>query len=171
MAAIPVSSRGPFYRTGSRRVFDRQTTSFVDIWFIVSTVCTAGYVGPRASFLICPLSEVLRSRLRVDPIVLCDLAERLSGLFIMARGVNSEGILHNVTLPRSWFINLILLGTNSKKDTSTFSTFAETMIDLMQQIYAQVERSLTSPSDTKEQFITNGSPITNLTGTLCIARM
>ena len=171
MAAIPASSGGPFRHTGSRRVFDRQTPSFVDIWFIVSTVCTIGCVGPRVPPLICPLSEVLRSRLRVDPIVLCDLAERLCGLFIMARGVNSEGVLHNVTLPRSWFINLILPSMNLRKDTSTFFTFAETMIDLMQQIDAQVQRSLTSPSNTREQFVADGGPITDFTGALCVARM
>jgi len=171
VVTTPASPRGPLHRTGFHRVFDRQRPSFADLRFIVSTVCTTGYVDLRAPPLICPLSEVLRSRLRVDPIVLCDLAERLSGLFIMARGVNSEGVLHNVTLPRSWFINLILPDTDLRKDTSTLFTFAETMINLMQQIDAQVQRPLTSPSDAREQFVTDGSPITDFTGTLCIARM
>ena len=119
----------------------------------------------RVSLLISPPSEALRSQpVCVDLIVLCDLAERLSGLFIMAHGVNSRrGALHNVIMPRSWFINLILPDMDLEKDTSTFPIFAETMIELMQQIDAQVQ--------SKGQFIADGSKITNITGPLYIARM
>ena len=123
--------------------------------------------------LIFPFSEVLRCGLRVDLNALCDLAERLSGLFIMAYRFNSRrGILHNVTLPRSWFINLILPGMDLGKDTSTFSMFASIIIELMQRIDAQVQRhhAMTSP-ETGEQFIADGSRVTDLAGSLYIARM
>jgi hypothetical protein len=130
-------------------------------------------MGPRSSLLIFPLSEVLRCGLRADLNALCDLAERLSGLFIMAYRFNSRGgVLHNVTLPRSWFINLIIPGMDLGKDTSAFSMFASTIIELMQRIDAQVQRYITkSAPDTGEQFIADGSRVTSLTGPLYIARM
>jgi hypothetical protein len=105
-------------------------------------------------------------------IVLCDLAERLSGLFIMAYRVNSRGgVLHNVTLPRSWFINLILPDADVRKNTSSFLTFAETTIELMQRVDAQAQRYLMSGVDIEEQFIADGTRVTNFTGPLYIARM
>ena len=117
-------------------------------------------------------SEVLRSELRVDLNVLCDLVERLSGLFIMAYRINSRGnVLHNVTLPRSWFVNLILPGTDLGKDTSTFAMFVSTAVELMQRIDAQVQRYPMSASDTGEQFIADGIQMTDLTGPFYIARM
>jgi len=128
----------------------------------------AGYLDPRAPLLICPLSEVLRSQLRVDLTVLCDLVERLSGLFIMARNVLG-GVLHNVIMPRSWFITLILPDTDLRKDTSTLSTFAETMIDLMQQIDTQVQRPPTSAPE--EQFTVDGRQMVSFMGPFYIARM
>jgi len=132
----------------------------------------AGYVGPCAPLLTCPLSEVVHSRLRVDLNILCDLAERLSGLFIMAYQTNFRGgVLHNVTLPRSWFINLILPDTNLKKDTSTLFAFASTIIELMQRINAQVRQYPTPASDTEEYFIADGDRMTDLAGPLYIARM
>ena len=128
-------------------------------------------MGQRASLLTFPLSEIIRSKLRVDLNALCDLAERLTGLFIMAYRVNSRGVLHNVTLPRSWFINLILPGTDLGKDTSTFSMFASTMIELMQRIDAQIQGYFMYSSDTREQFTVGGSRMTTLTGPLYVARM
>jgi len=130
-------------------------------------------VDTYSFLLIFPFSEVLRCGLRVDLNALCDLAERLSGLFIMAYRFNSRGgVLHNVTLPRSWFINLIIPGADLGKDTSSFSMFASTIIELMQKIDAQVQRYLakTSP-ETGERFIADGSRVTSLTGPLYIARM
>jgi len=129
-------------------------------------------MGPCVSLLIFPLSEIIRRRLRVDLNALCDLAERLCGLFIMAYRVNSrKGVLHNVTLPRSWFINLILPGTDLGKDTSALLMFATTIIDLMQRIDAQVQRYFPPASDTGEQFTADGSRMTDFTGPLYIARM
>jgi len=131
-----------------------------------------GYMNPCASLLICSLSAVLRRWLRFDLIVLCDLVERLSGLFIMAHRANScGGVPHNVIIPRSWFINLILPDTNLRKDTTTFSMFVSTIIEIMQRIDAQVQRYLMSTPDSGEQFTADGSQTTDLTGPLYIARM
>ena len=117
-------------------------------------------------------SEALRSGLRADLNPLCDLVERLSGLFIMTYQANSQGgVLHNVALPRSWFIKLILPGMNFRKDMSTFFTFTSTIIELMQKIDAQVRRYPTSTSGAGEQFIADGDRVTNLTGPFYIARM
>ena len=123
--------------------------------------------------LTAPLREVLRSGLRVDLTSLCDLVERLSGLFIMAcRFDTRKGVLHNVTLPRSWFINHILPGTGLGKDTSTFSMFASTAVELLQKIDAQVQRRLkASDSDLEEQFVADDGSINPIRGSLYIARM
>ena len=128
-------------------------------------------MGPRASLLTCPPSHVLRNGLRVDLNALCDLVERLSGLFIVAYRVNSQGVLHDVTLPRSWFINLISLGVDLKKDTSSFITFASTIIELMQRIDAQVQQHPTPASDTGSQFIADGDLTIDFMGPLYIVRM
>lgn len=134
-----------------------------------------GYGAPHASFLINPLSEVLRQQLRVDLNLLCDFVERLSGLFIMARGVNSAGdVLHNVTLPRSWFIGLILPGTDSgglRKNTSKFFDFVSSMIELVRRVNAQVQRRPTPASDTEEQFTVGGGRMTDFMRSLYISRM
>ena len=83
-----------------------------------------------------------------------------------------RGTLHNVTLPRSWFVNLILPGTDLGKDTSTFSMFASTVMELMRRIDAQVQRYLKMPdSEIEDQFIADNRRVTNLTGPLYIARM
>ena len=132
----------------------------------------AGYVGPRTSILIYTPSEILFSPLRVDLNVLCDLTERLSGLSIMAHQANLRGgVLHNVTLPRSWFIKIIFGGMSLKKDTSIFFALVSTIIELMQRIDAQVQQYPTSTSDIKEQFTTDGGRMTNLTGSLYITRL
>ena len=107
-------------------------------------------------------SEVLHSwPVGFDLMVLCDLAERLSGLFIVAHRANSQGGLpHYVTLPRSWLIKLNLRYTDPEKDTSTFLAFAETMIELMKQI-----------DKSEEEFVVHGDRIAGVTGPLYIARM
>ena len=107
-------------------------------------------------------SGVLRSRpVRFDLVVLCDLAERLSALFIMAHRANCQGGLpHDITLPRSWLVKLNLPYTNLRKDTSTFPAFAKMMIQLMKRI-----------DQPEETFIVHDDQITDATGPLYIARM
>ena len=128
-------------------------------------------MGIYASLLIL-LRGVLRSKLGVDLNVLCDIVERLTGLFIMAHKVGSLGrALHGVALPRSWFIDLIRPGINPRKDTSSFFTFASTLIEFLQRIYAQVRRDPVSAPATKDQFTAHGDRVITLTGPLIIARM
>jgi hypothetical protein len=102
---------------------------------------------------------------------LCDLAERLSGLFIMAYRVYFRGILHDVTLPRSWFINLIRVHPNLRKHTSMILSFTRTIIELMQQIARKVEQYTLFSPDTGDQFGANGGRMTNITGPLYVARV
>ena len=90
----------------------------------------------------------------------------------MACKVDSQShVLHEVALPRSWFISFIPTGTNLGKNVSYFLKFASTVVEFMWQIDAQVQRYPTATSTTKERFIADGSRVTNLTGPLYIARM
>jgi len=90
----------------------------------------------------------------------------------MAERFNSlNGVLHGVTLPQSWLVKLILPGLDLKKDTSTLPTFAETLIELMQRIDAQVQQYPTCSSDTEGLFITDGDRMADFMGPLYIARM
>ena len=163
-AATPVSKGTP--RTGFRGICNRRNGRFIDLWFFVFAVRTARYVDPRTCLLICPPSQVIYNQTYTDLTPLCDLAERLSGLFILARRVISPGgVPHNVTMPRSWFINLILSNTDLEKDTSAFTMFASTLIELMQRIDAQVQRY---PG---EEFAADANQVANLTGLLSVARM
>ena len=132
---------------------------------MVPTVCTPGHANARAFLLTCPLSEVLSRRpVGIDLNVLCDFAERLTGFFIMAHGFNSRrNVLHDVTMPRSWFIKLILPDTHLEKDMSTLPIFVGTIIELMLRIDGKIQPG--------EKFIADGNRITNLTGPLYIARM
>ena len=101
---------------------------------------------------------------------LCDLVERLSGLFIMAYSVRFRGALHDVTLPRSWFINLIRPHPILRKHT-TIKSFTPIIVDLMREISSQVEQYSPFPSDTRDQFRADGGRVSNLTGPFYIARM
>jgi len=132
---------------------------------MVPTVRTPGFVNTRAPLLIYPPSEVLSRRpVGIDLNVLCDLAERLTGLFIMAHGFNSRrNALHDVTMPRSWFINLILPDKRLEKDTSTLPIFVGTIIELMLRVDGKIQPG--------EKFTADGNRLTNFTGPLYIARM
>ena len=126
------------------------------------------------SHLIRSPSGILRSGLPIDLNVLCDVIERLTGLFIMAHNMAHKvgsRWLHEVALPRSWFISLILPNTDPKKDASDFRNFVSTIIKFMQQIDAQTLRYPTATTTTRERFVVGGSRTTNLTGPLHIARM
>ena len=87
----------------------------------------------------------------------------------MAYRVYFRGLVHNVTLPRSWFINLIGPRPNLRKHLSALLPFTRTIIDLMRKIYKQVE-SPPQP-DRVDQFRADGGRVTNITGPLYIARM
>ena len=134
-----------------------------------------GQVYSPAIFLLIYLhSEILHRDLHVDLNVLCDLIERLSGLFITAiRSGPRESVLHDIILPRSWLINFILPASNLKKDSTTIFEFVGDVIDLMQRIDVQVQQYFESSYDfdNGDQFTAEGSRVTGLTGPLYIARM
>ena len=110
-------------------------------------------MGPRASILIYLPSGIFSSQLRVDLNALSDLAERLSGLSIMAYQANFRGgISHDVTLPRSWFIDLIP-DTHLGEDTPTLFTLVSTVIELMQRTDTQVQQYPTSTSDNNSSLM------------------
>jgi hypothetical protein len=102
---------------------------------------------------------------------LCDLAERLSGLFTMAYRIYFRGVLHNVTLPRSWFINLIRPHQNLRKHTSMILPFTRTIVELMRRIAKQVEPHVPFSPDAEDQFRADGGRVNNITGPLYIARV
>ena len=99
---------------------------------------------------------------------LCDLVERLSGLFIAAYRVHFRGVLHNVTLPRSWFINLLRSHPNLRKHMWMILPFTRATVELMQRIAKQVEQY---SSDTTDQFRADGGRVTNITRPFYIARV
>ena len=124
---------------------------------------TVRYVRSGGSALIYYLRGVLHNQLPVDLNVLCDLLERLTGYFIMARKVFFRRRvlpLHAVVLPRSWFINLILPGTDLGKYTSSLIMFTSIVIEFMQGI-AKIE----------ERFVVDGRRVSNWIGLLYIPRM
>jgi hypothetical protein len=83
-----------------------------------------------------------------------------------------RNVLHEVALPRSWFIGFIPSDAKFlRKDTSYLPECASTVIEFMNQIDAQVQRYPTATSTTKERFIANGSRLTDITGPPYIARM
>lgn len=102
---------------------------------------------------------------------LCDLVERLTGLFIMSHRFFYRGALHNVTLPRSWLINLIRPHTDLRKDRSMSQPFTRTIIEFVRQVSKQVEQYSPFPSDRVDQFRADGGRVNNITGPLYIARM
>ncbi|KAI0030327.1 hypothetical protein K488DRAFT_87856 [Vararia minispora EC-137] len=50
---------------------------------------------------------VVERRLPLNYGLFCDFADRLTGTFILTRSYAFAGSLHNVTLPRTWFVNLL----------------------------------------------------------------
>lgn len=133
-----------------------------------------GYVRSGGSTLICYLRGVLYNQLPIDLNVLCDLFERLTGLFIMAHKVffrRHVPLLHGVVLPRSWFIDLILPDTDLGKPASSLIKFTSTMVEFMQEIDAQLQRYPTATSTTKERFLADGRRVSNWIGPLYISRM
>ena len=131
-------------------------------------------VDSHASLLIRSPSEILQSGLPIDLNVLCDVIERLTGLFIMVHNMPHKvgsRWLHELALPQSWFISLTLPETVPETDASNFRNFVSAIIKLMQQIDAQILRYPTTATTTKEQFVVGGSRATNLMGPLYVARM
>lgn len=130
--------------------------------------------SPAVSLLNYSHSEVLHQDLYVDLNVLCNLIEKLSGLFIItSKSGPRKSVLHDIILPRSWFISFILPEADLKKDSTAIFEFVEDVIELLQRIDVQVQQSFESSYDFENgnQFTAEGSRVTGLTGPLYIARM
>ena len=101
----------------------------------------------------------------------CDAVERLCGSFILAhRFMTARGILHNVTLPRSWFINLSRSLPLLNKNTNHIPHFVNDTIELLRRI--DLQRELYNPQTAdSQQFKHSGSRLTPLYASVYITRM
>ena len=132
--------------------------------------CVSWNIWIRKPFLTHPPRAIIRSDLRVDLNMLCYLAERLTGLFVMAHNVDPKWRApHEAALPRGWFINLIHPGIDLDKDTSTFLTFGSTIIDLLREVDTQVQKYPDPAAN--ERFIAGFGRVTDWTGPLYLSRM
>ena len=111
------------------------------------------------SFDLYECRQILVNGIFVDIGPFCDAVERLCGLHILAyRFMTGRGILHGVTLPRSWFIGLSRSLPLLDKNTSYIPHFVNDTIELL--------RLIGGP-----QFKHNGSRLTPLYASVYIARM
>ena len=75
------------------------------------------------------------NRIPVDVGPFCDAVERLCGSFILSyRFTTERGTLHDVTLPRSWFIGLSRSLPILDKNTTYIPHFVNDAIEVLQRI-------------------------------------
>ena len=71
----------------------------------------------------------------------CDAVEKPCGLFILAYRFNAQqGSLHDVILPRSWFIGLSRFLQALDKNTSYLRRFVEIAVEFLQRLNSQREQ-------------------------------
>lgn len=74
--------------------------------------------------------------------LLCDIVENLCASFVVFRRLQTTSSLHNVTLPRSWFLNLLKDGQARKyRDTTFHGVLLEPILTLMGRIHASLDPS------------------------------
>ena len=78
--------------------------------------------------------------------------------------------MHGVTLPRSWFINLLRLRPVLDKNGTYIPHFVNDMVELLRRIDLQRERYVPQVVD-NYQFKHNGSKLAPLYASVYIARM
>ena len=101
----------------------------------------------------------------------CDAVERLCGSIILSyRFMMGRGVLHGVTLPRSWFVNLFRPFSPLDKNTTWIPHFVNDTTELLRRVDLQREHYKPRPIDA-EQFKHNGSRLTPLYASAYIARM
>lgn len=158
------------HRQGLRFLLTGRSPSFIDsrnLVFAVSTVVT------RCSkfFDLCTRRQILENRIPVDASHFCDAVERLCGSFILSYRFGTErGVLHGVTLPRSWFISLLRSSPPLVKYTSYIPHFINDTIELLRRIDLQREHYKPRITD-NQQFKHNGSSLAPMYASACIARM
>lgn len=123
------------------------------------------------SFDLCACRQILTNNIPVDAGHFCDAVERLCGSFILSyRFVMGGGVLHGITLPRSWFIGLLRSFPPLDKNTTYIPHFVHDAIELLRRIDLQRERYKPRAID-DQQFKHDGSSLTPLHASACIARM
>ena len=101
----------------------------------------------------------------------CDAVERLCGLHILAhRFTTTRNTLHDVTLPRSWFMSLFRSRPYLDKNTSYIPHFVNDAIELLRRIDFQRENYNPQGAD-NHQFKRNGTKLDPLYASTYIARM
>ena len=173
MATVPRSTRaqnGLLYCQGLRSVFTGWSLPFVDPWKLVSKA-SVGVTRILGSFITCARRGILIKRIPVNVGPFCDAMERLCGSLILAhRFMTGRGILHGVTLPRSWFIGLSRSLTVLNKDTNCIPRFVDDAIELLRRVDLQREHYGPQTGD-NQQFKHNGSRLGPLHASVYIARM
>ena len=101
----------------------------------------------------------------------CDAVERLCGLHTLAHRFTTDGgILHGVTLPRSWFTSLLRSHPVLDKNIRYLPHFVNDMVELLRRLDSQREDYNPQAADVC-QFRHNGMRLGPLYASAYIARM
>ena len=174
MATVPhstgIRNEESLHRLGLHHFLTWRSSPFVDSWNLIFEV---GIVATQSSehFDLYACRQILMNRVPVDVGHYCDAVERLCGSLILSyRSTMEFGILHGITLPRSWFINLLHSSPPLDKNISYIPHFVNDMIELLRRIDSQREH-YGSLSVGDQQFKYNGSRLSPMCASAYIARM
>ena len=174
MATVPhaagVRDREALRRQGLYRFLTGWSSPFIDPWNLVFEV---GFVAAQSSepFGLYAYRQILSNRVPVDIGHYCDAVERLCGSIILSYRFKTErGVLHGITLPRSWFISLLRSSPLLDKNTFYIPHFVNDTIELLRRIDSQRENYKPRSAD-DQQFKHNGSRLTPPYASAYIARM
>ncbi|KAI0353177.1 hypothetical protein OH77DRAFT_1497420 [Trametes cingulata] len=82
------------------------------------------------------LNHILRNRLVVDIGVLCDFMDHLCSSLIVAVRLHSGATLHDLTLPKSWIVNVVNSMTDLRdKSTNRAVDYTRHLRELLLQVY------------------------------------
>ena len=144
VADVPYSTRAQygetFYRQGLRSVLGGRPPSFADPWNPISKVSVVAtkFGILLFTYFLYTFRQILVNRIPVDVGPFCDAVERLCGSLILAyRFTTEHGILHGVTLPRSWFIGLSRSLPILDKNISYIPHFVNDTVELLRRIDTQ----------------------------------
>lgn len=158
------------HRQGLRQLPTGRSSPFADsrnLVFEVSAVLAQDSELPDSR----ACRQILVNHVPVDVGHYCDAVERLCGSIILSyRFTMERGVLHGVTLPRSWFINLFRLLPPLDKNTAWIPHFVNDTLEFLRRIDLQREHYKPRSVDT-EQFKHNGSRLTPPYASAYIARM
>lgn len=78
------------------------------------------------------------NQLNIHVNVLCDVAENLCAGLVAADCQRRIGLIHNITLPRSWLVKRCSVagGLGSARDSNTVWLFARALADLLEPVYS-----------------------------------